>query len=60
MRVLTGNDAEWTQAAHIVRTWPMKIDVGVKLSARNRGETLRAEHTAGGGGGQCLGLRVGL
>lgn len=28
----------------------MKTDVGVKLSALDRDETLRAEHTAGGGG----------
>jgi len=28
----------------------MKKGVGVKLIALNRGETLRAEHTAGGAG----------
>jgi hypothetical protein len=37
----------------------MKTDIGVKLSAGNRGKTLRAEHTAGGGGGNILVWDVG-
>jgi len=63
VRVFAGNDAGWTQATQVIRTWPMKTDVGVKLMARKRGETLRAE--GGGaifgskreevtGGGNCL------